>query len=64
MRRPKLFLHFKKTIPAITKLAHKKSLPIAGKTIIKHEEIKKEPNVNKKINVTEKTASRKFKLLL
>jgi hypothetical protein len=64
MRRPVLLLHFKTALPALVKAANKKSLPIAGKTIIKHEEIKKQPNVNKKNNVTEKTPSRKFNIYI
>lgn len=60
--RPVLLLHFKIPSPALAKIAKKKSLPVPGKTIIKHEEIKQKekPIVNKKIKVTENTASRKF----
>lgn len=57
--RPVLLLHFKIPSPALAKIAKKKSLPVPGKTIIKHEEIKQKekPIVNKKIKVTENTAS-------
>ncbi|CAO3618190.1 unnamed protein product [Mucor hiemalis] len=60
IRRPVLLLHFKIPSPSLAKIAKKKALPVPGKTIIKHEEIKQKekPIVNKKINVTEKqTAS-------